>query len=85
MAGVYAVGSTLTFAAYFMDKRAARLGRRRTPEAALHSLELLGGWPGALLAQRLFRHKTAKVRYQVLFWLIGALHAAGWIAAIGRG
>lgn len=84
VAGIYAVGSALTFAAYFIDKRAARLGRRRTPEAALHGLELLGGWPGAWIAQRLLRHKTAKVRYQAVFWLIGALHVAGWIAAMGR-
>lgn len=85
IAGIYAAFSAITFAAYFIDKRAARLNRRRTPEATLHSLELLGGWPGALIAQRLLRHKTAKVRYQVVFWLIGALHLAGWIAAAWQG
>jgi hypothetical protein len=40
------------------------------PEARLHLLELLGGWPGAFLAQRRLRHKCSKHSYQVVFWLI---------------
>jgi len=36
----------------------------------LHLLELLGGWPGAFLAQRRLRHKCSKRRYQFVFWLI---------------
>ncbi len=81
IAGVYGLMSLIAIVAYYFDKRAARLGRPRTPEATLHVLELLGGWPGALLAQRLIRHKNAKVGYQVVFWLIVAVHVAGWIAA----
>ena len=65
--GVYGLMSLITFAVYYLDKRAARLGRPRTPEATLHVLELLGGWPGALLAQRLIRHKNAKIGYLVVF------------------
>ena len=42
-------------------------------------VELLGGWPGALLGQRRFRHKTRKRSYQLVFWLIGALHLAAWL------
>jgi uncharacterized membrane protein YsdA (DUF1294 family) len=75
----YAVMSTVTAVVYAFDKRAARRGDCRTPESTLHVLELLGGWPGALLAQRLIRHKNAKVGYQVVFWLIGAVHVAGWV------
>jgi uncharacterized membrane protein YsdA (DUF1294 family) len=52
IAAVYGLMSLITFVVYYLDKRAARLGRPRTPEATLHVLELLGGWPGALLAQR---------------------------------
>jgi uncharacterized membrane protein YsdA (DUF1294 family) len=81
IASVYGLMSLITFVIYFFDKRAARLGRPRTPEATLHVLEVLGGWPGALLAQRLIRHKNAKVGYQVVFWLIVAVHVAGWVAA----
>ncbi len=74
----YAVASVLTFFVYGLDKRAAMRGRWRTPEATLHLLELLGGFPGALLAQRILRHKRAKVRYLIVFWLIVLLHAAAW-------
>ncbi len=76
----YAVTSVITFLAYGLDKRAAVRGRGRTPEATLHLLELLGGFPGALAAQHVFLHKRAKRRYQVVFWLIVVLHAAGWAA-----
>ena len=62
--------STLAFLAQWIDKRRAEAERWRMPENILHLLELLGGWPGAFLAQRIFRHKTAKISYQLIFWLI---------------
>lgn len=59
---------------YAVDKRRAQAkGAERVPEAGLHALELLGGWPGAFVAQRMLRHKNAKVGYQVKFWLIVAV------------
>ncbi|EPM70035.1 hypothetical protein A3SM_28103, partial [Pseudomonas syringae pv. actinidiae ICMP 18886] len=61
------------------DKRQAGNGGQRTPENVLHTVELLGGWPGALLAQQAFRHKTRKVSFQVVFWLIVLVHQALWI------
>jgi uncharacterized membrane protein YsdA (DUF1294 family) len=76
----YAGASVAAFLAYGLDKRAAVRGRRRIPEATLHLLELLGGFPGALLAQRAFRHKRAKARYMVVFGLIVAVHAGAWAA-----
>lgn len=66
--GVYGVLSCLTFIRYGADKSAARQGRRRTPESSLHTMSLLGGWPGALVAQRVFRHKTAKRPFRIVFW-----------------
>ena len=57
----------MTFIANWIDKRAAQAGARRTPEATLHLLELLGGWPAAWLAQRALRHKSRKERYQLAF------------------
>ena len=62
--------SLLAFAAQWIDKYRAEAARWRLPENVLHLLELLGGWPGAFLAQRIFRHKTAKISYQLIFWLI---------------
>ncbi len=66
--GAYALLSVITFAIYGVDKAAAGKGRRRTPEATLLFAGLLGGWPGALVAQQAFRHKTRKHPFQALFW-----------------
>ena len=62
--------NVVTVLAYWVDKRAA------VPEINLHTLEFLGGWSGALLAQRLFRHKTKKRSYQSMFWFILLMQAA---------
>ena len=72
--GWCAAASLFAFLACWHDKRSARAQTWRTPEGTLHLLELLGGWPGAFLAQRWFRHKTVKASYQAVFWLIVGLH-----------
>ena len=66
--------STLAFVAYWSDKRRAEAGEWRVPESTLQVLGLLGGWPGAFVAQRTFRHKTAKTSFQGVFWLFVLLH-----------
>ncbi len=63
----------VTVAVYGWDKVQSRREGFRVPELTLHGLELVGGSPGALLAQRAFRHKTRKRRFQIVFWLIVAL------------
>ncbi|WP_439859169.1 DUF1294 domain-containing protein [Pseudomonas sp. MBLB4136] len=73
---VYGLMSLICFIAYYRDKQFAIRGTQRTPEARLHLYELLGGWPGGLLAQRLFRHKNRKLAYQLKFWLIVSVHLA---------
>src|SRR5690349_20366575 len=68
---IYAlVLSALTYWTYAVDKRRAEAGEWRVPEARLHLLDLLGGWPGGFLAQRRLRHKCSKGSYQFVFWLI---------------
>jgi len=62
--------SAATYWIYAVDKRRAEAGSWRISEAQLHLLELLGGWPGAFLAQRRLRHKCSKGSYQMMFWLI---------------
>lgn len=59
----------VTIIAYGTDKKAAIKGQWRVPEMQLHTLELLGGWVGAFIAQKIFHHKTKKKSYQSLFWL----------------
>ncbi len=75
----YGIVSVLAFLLYWSDKHKARTDRWRTPENVLHAVELAGGWPGALVAQQVFRHKTRKISYQVLFWAIVLLHQVFWI------
>ncbi len=70
MAGWATLASLVTFAFYAWDKRRATRNEWRTPEKILHLCALLGGWPGAFLAQRLLRHKNAKIPFQIVFWLI---------------
>ncbi|MDO9449547.1 MAG: DUF1294 domain-containing protein [Rugosibacter sp.] len=64
----YVVASLITFMMYAFDKSAAIKGQWRTPESTLHLLSLACGWPGALLAQQLLRHKTTKPGFIVNFW-----------------
>lgn len=66
--------SFFTYAMYAHDKHLARTRTWRLPEAALHFFEILGGWPGAFIAQRYIRHKSAKPSFQITFWLIVLLH-----------
>lgn len=66
--------SLLTFGMYWHDKNRARRGEWRVPEIWLHILEAIGGWAGAFLAQRKYRHKTAKFSYQFVFWSIVAAY-----------
>jgi len=64
---VYLVTSLLCILIYSVDKSAAALGRWRVSESALLLLGLAGGWPGAILAQRLLHHKTKKRSFQSAF------------------
>lgn len=66
--------SGIAFWLFWQDKRRAEAGTWRTPESTLHLVELLGGWPGAFLAQRAFRHKISKTSYQIAFWAIVVMH-----------
>jgi uncharacterized membrane protein YsdA (DUF1294 family)/cold shock CspA family protein len=66
--------SLIAYLMYWLDKLRARHGEWRIAESTLHLVTLLGGWPGAFLAQRHFNHKTAKLRFNLLFWLIVTLH-----------
>ena len=80
---LYGALSLLCFAAYALDKAAARAGRRRTPESTLLLMGLAGGWPGAVLAQQWLRHKNAKAAFQWRFWMtVGVNGACGaWLLA----
>lgn len=76
---LYPCVSLISLLLYWQDKQQARNQAWRTPEKVLHASELLCGWPGALLAQQLFRHKTRKLSFQLTFWAIVALHQLFWL------
>lgn len=77
---LYVAASSFTFMAYGLDKSAARRKKYRTPEKTLHLLALIGGWPGATVAQSVFRHKSKKLSFQISFWATIILNciALGW-------
>jgi uncharacterized membrane protein YsdA (DUF1294 family)/cold shock CspA family protein len=66
---LYLVLSLVTFLAYALDKSAAESGQWRTQESTLHIFGLAGGWPGAIFAQQLLRHKSKKREFQAVFWI----------------
>ncbi|MES2261171.1 MAG: DUF1294 domain-containing protein [Pseudomonadota bacterium] len=75
---VYAGASVACFIVYAIDKSAAKAGRWRTPESTLLILGLLCGWPGAILAQQLLRHKSSKTAFLILFWATVAINLAAF-------
>ena len=77
----YLIGSSVAYLAYVFDKAAALKGQCRTPESTLHLFSLVGGWPGAMLAQRTLRHKTQRQSFQWTYWATIVLNCAalGWL------
>jgi len=74
--------SVLAYFLYLQDKRAAEYSLWRTPESRLHVIAVLGGWPGALIAQYALRHKCSKQSFQIVFWFTVMLHC-GAVALAG--
>jgi uncharacterized membrane protein YsdA (DUF1294 family)/cold shock CspA family protein len=77
--------SLVAFMAYAFDKSSAIAGRWRTREETLHLFAVAGGWPGALLAQQVLRHKMSKPGFVGVFWITVALNVAafvGWHAGL---
>jgi len=74
VAGFASVVNVLAFYAYAVDKRRAWEKLWRLPEARLHFVALIGGWPGAFLAQRNYRHKCSKLGFQMVFWFTVLLY-----------
>jgi uncharacterized membrane protein YsdA (DUF1294 family) len=82
---LYAAMSGITFVVFGFDKLAAWRGRLRVPENTLHLLSLFGGWPGALLAMPVFRHKRRKGSFVAIVVLIVLVHVAVIAAITMRG
>ena len=76
---LYLVASLFTFIMYAFDKSAAKRGAWRTQESTLHFLSIAGGWPGALVAQQKFRHKSKKQSFQLVFWVTVFLNCGAFV------
>ena len=81
----YVALSLVTFFAYALDKSAAKSGSQRTSEGTLILFGLIGGWPGALIAQQSLRHKSKKASFRVVLWASILLNCAVlvWIHTAG--
>lgn len=76
---VYGVASVACFAGYGLDKRAANQKQWRVSETILILVGLVGGWPGAIIGQEIFRHKTQKEPFRTLFWMSVAINMAAFV------
>ena len=76
---LYMVASMLTFVIYAVDKSAAKARAWRTQERTLHLLSLAGGWPGALVAQRVLHHKSKKQSFRSVFWVTVLLNCGAFV------
>lgn len=79
VAPIYVLVSVITFCVYASDKSKAQRRQWRTPEGTLHVLAIVGGWPGALLAQQLLRHKSTKAEFRSVFWGTVVLNLAAFL------
>jgi len=75
----YGAASLVCFACYAADKSAARAGRWRVRESTLLLLGLFGGWPGAIVAQQVLRHKSRKASFRAGFWATVVLNVAAFL------
>lgn len=76
---IYGVASVACFCGYGLDKRAAAHKEWRVSETILLLIGLVGGWPGAIVGQEMFRHKTQKPAFRALFWMSVAINMAAFV------
>lgn len=84
---IYLAMSILLFLMYAKDKSAAQKGKWRTPESTLHLFSLMGGWPGATIAQSKLRHKSKKLSFRAYYWLTVIINCCvlGWLSTTQEG
>jgi uncharacterized membrane protein YsdA (DUF1294 family)/cold shock CspA family protein len=66
---IFLGANLIVFLYYYQDKASALRRNWRTPERKLHFLSLLGGWGGAYIAQKIFRHKHKKTSFMMVYKL----------------
>jgi uncharacterized membrane protein YsdA (DUF1294 family)/cold shock CspA family protein len=76
---IYGVASVACFAGYGLDKMAAKHKAWRVSETILLLIGVVGGWPGGIVGQEVFRHKTQKKSFRTLFWMSVAINMAAFV------
>ena len=82
---LYYGASIITYCIYARDKMAAQNADWRIPEMTLHLMSLVGGWPGALIAQVLLRHKTRKPSFLIGYWVTVIVNCIALGVIVGKG
>lgn len=82
IAGYYGFLSACSLRLYAHDKHRARRGGWRVRERTLHTVDLLGGWPGAWVARRVLRHKSSKQSFSRVYFATVSFHVLLWIGAL---
>ncbi len=59
-----------TFIIFGFDKAASSGALMRVPERVIYIAALCGATPAVLIGQKVFRHKTVKTSFQLIFWII---------------
>jgi uncharacterized membrane protein YsdA (DUF1294 family)/cold shock CspA family protein len=67
--GLYIMASSLAFVFYKRDRAMAETHQRKLPENTLHLWSLIGGWPGAALAQKLAHPRSRRRSFQIVYWI----------------
>lgn len=80
----FLLANMLTLVVYGVDKMAASKAWRRVPESTLLIFGFVGGWPGAIVSQQAFCHKTQKQPFKTYFIIsvilnISVLVALYWL------
>ena len=75
--------SVITFMTYWIDKSKAQRSAWRIQESTLHLFSLIGGWPGAAIAQQVLRHKSQKREFRTAFWftVFANVGALAWLVS----
>jgi uncharacterized membrane protein YsdA (DUF1294 family) len=81
---LYYGASIITYGSYARDKTAAQNAGWRTAESSLHLMSLVGGWPGALIAQVLLRHKTRKPSFLIGYWFTVIVNCIALGVIVGK-
>jgi uncharacterized membrane protein YsdA (DUF1294 family)/cold shock CspA family protein len=82
---LYPAMSLITFFMYLLDKQAAMDFAWRLRENSLQIVALFGGWPGAVIAQQVLRHKNRKRSFQAVFWCLVVLNVAFFVVLVWFG